>query len=300
MRRIADEGRLPLRSYPIVCGQGAAPQGHAQARHVGGRSTTAALSLLRRSEAHERSKKQSGRHPRRHRWLDLRALAQQLLSRRPQARRGAGLCQPPRHQHRGQRHVLPHAEPCELSPLGGGDAGRFRVFGEGQPLRHQPQGPGRGRAGDRPFRGKRDHRARAQARTDPLAAGTDQKIRCGGDRALLRASAEIAGRPQIAPRAGGAACEFRRRRVRGPGTRAWRGDLPGGFGGLSADRRRHRRLRLSAPSDQHRGSRGGLRPDGDRAFRRARENLRGGKNPGRSAAAGGGAAGDPAIALSTS
>ena len=47
--------------------------------------------------------------------------------------------------HRGQRHLLSRPDAGDLRQMGGRNAGRLRLLGQGQPLRHQPQGAGRGR-----------------------------------------------------------------------------------------------------------------------------------------------------------
>src|SRR5205085_4208128 len=75
-------------------------------------------------------------HTRRHRRLGVSALARQLLSRRPAAIAGAGLCQPASDRDRDQRHLLQFGPSRQLSQMARRDAGRFRLFAEGAAFRH--------------------------------------------------------------------------------------------------------------------------------------------------------------------
>ena len=147
--------------------------------------------------------------PCRHRRLGVRALARRILSEGPAAGARARACEPQRHQHRDQRHVLPHAEARKLPQMGGRDAGRFRVLAQGSAVRHQSPRAGGSGSVDRAVLRQRRAGAEIEARSDLLADGADQEIRPGGFRGVPRAAA-AGGRRQGDPPCGrGAARELR-------------------------------------------------------------------------------------------
>jgi hypothetical protein len=89
---------------------------------------------------------EQGEHQGRHRRLDLRTLARQLLSQGPRAGQGAELREPPGERHRDQRHLLQHLQARDLPQVARRHAGRLHVLDEGLALHHQPQAAGdRGR-----------------------------------------------------------------------------------------------------------------------------------------------------------
>src|SRR3954465_13654256 len=75
-----------------------------------------------------------GKNLRRHRRLDLRALARGVLSRRAATGEGARLCERPADLDRGQRHVLSHPIPRHVPQMGERNAAWISVLGEGAPL----------------------------------------------------------------------------------------------------------------------------------------------------------------------
>src|SRR5690606_176232 len=79
-------------------------------------------------------------HPHRHRWLELQALARNVLSLRPDAGARTGVRQQPVDFDRDQQHVLRSAEAGELPEMADAGAGRIRFRGEGTEVRNQPAG----------------------------------------------------------------------------------------------------------------------------------------------------------------
>ena len=82
------------------------------------------------------------RHPRRRRRLDLRAVARDLLSRRPRAAARTRIREPPPQRHRDQRHLLLRAEARHLRALARRNAGRLRVHREGADADRAVEGAG--------------------------------------------------------------------------------------------------------------------------------------------------------------
>ena len=82
-----------------------------------------------------------------------------------------------------------HAKRGELREVARCDARRLRLRRQGEPLRHQPQGPRRGRRVDRTVRRERPGRARTEARPAGLAVRDDQGLRRCRFRRIPRASA---------------------------------------------------------------------------------------------------------------
>src|SRR5947209_11392840 len=75
-------------------------------------------------------------NPDRHLRLALRRVARSVLSEGAGATQGAGVCFATLRHHRDQRNVLFIAATGEFYTLGGGDAGGFRVCGEGVAVYH--------------------------------------------------------------------------------------------------------------------------------------------------------------------
>ncbi len=150
------------------------------------------------------------------------------------------------HGDRDQRHLLPHAEPCELRALARRDARRLPVHGEGVALRDQSQGARRRRRFDRLLRRQRARGARRQARPAAVAVHADEEVRRGRLRGLPRAAAEAGRLARAAARARRAPRELSLRGVRRARAASRRGDRLQRLRRLSDDRRRHGGLRLRA------------------------------------------------------
>ncbi len=109
---------------------------------------------------------------------------------RPSSRPGSGMrTSRPRRlaagHDRDQRHPLPHAVAGELPQMGGGDAGRLRVLGEGGAV-------------DRTLPALEPGRTGAEARSAAVAVAAGTPVR--RDRAHPRPAAGCAGRAPAAPR----------------------------------------------------------------------------------------------------
>ena len=112
-----------------------------------GRTTAQLASAAYSRNMSGKADEHSRNDPRRHRRLDLRAVAGgRLLSGGAAARRSSWTS--PRaifDRHRGQRHLLFQLQAADLRQVARRDAGRLRLRREGLPLLHQPQGAGRRR-----------------------------------------------------------------------------------------------------------------------------------------------------------
>ena len=106
---------------------------------------------------------------------------------------------------RDQRHLLRHDVAGDLREMGGERARRLQVRAQGVALLHQPQESGRGGGVDRQVLRAGLHRARRQARPDPVAARADQEVRRGRDPRLPDAAADQPRRHRASPRARGPA-----------------------------------------------------------------------------------------------
>ena len=110
-----------------------------------------------------------GDDPRRHRRLDLPAVARDFLPARTRPVEGAGVRRADLRRDRDQRHLLRPPEPEELGGMGGGGARRFPVRHQGLALLRHPAAPRRRRRGHRQF-----------PRPGPVARSAPSSGRCCG------------------------------------------------------------------------------------------------------------------------
>ena len=237
--------------------------------------------FTRRLAAKPLRRRHDGQDSYRHRRLGLRSLARDLLSRRVSPRRSSssisarGSTRP-----RSTPPITARMSPATFAKWAGERAGRLQLRAEGVALLHQPQESGRGRRIDRQVLRAGLHRARRQARPDPLAAGADQEVRRRRDPRLPDAAADQPRRHRAAPRARSPARKLQVPRVRRSGPRLQCRDRLRRPSDLSGDRRSHRRFRL-CPAAADRGGRarrlcaGGARPLGGGG-----RGLGGGREPG--------------------
>ena len=124
-----------------------------------------------------RSRRESA-DPRRHRRLDLRALAQQLLS--PRLPHAQELDYASRQLTAIEVNGTYYStmKPASFQEVARRDARRLHVLAEGLALRDQSQAARDGRRIDRALRRQRHRRAGRQARADRLAVHADQGLRC--------------------------------------------------------------------------------------------------------------------------
>ena len=211
--------------------------------------------------------------PRRRRRLGVRALARQLLPRGPAAEARARVREPPAHHDRDQRHLLRLAEARELRPLARGDPRRLRLRGQGPALRHQPPGAGRGRAVGRAL--LLDRRHGAPRRSSARSTGSSWRPRSSTSTTSPPSSRCCRSRSRAArsatPSRSATRASAPRSSSRSPASTSV-AIIVALESRLSADRRRHRPLRLRPADGHQRRPRGRARPRGRRAWAdRARE-----------------------------
>ena len=181
--------------------------------------------------------------------LEFRAVARRVLPGQAAAGEGTELRGLETDRDRDQFDLLRLAEARDLPQMGARDAGRLPVLREGLALLHQPPGAGRRRGLDQALPQFRRDRARRPARPPAVAIRADQEVRRGRLPLVPRAAAGEAGRGEAASRRRGAPRQLPQRRLHRADPRIQRRGRVRRARDLSGHRRRHERLRLSAPAE---------------------------------------------------